>query len=126
MNQCGFEQSLADPCLFIHKTRKLYLLVYVDDIVAAAVNQTDIDWFSDVLYRRFNAKNLGEIFKLLGVRITRDQKARTIYLDQEQYLEKVLSNFGIYTAKHKTKSTPAADYDNLRLATDTDERIDAP
>ena len=83
INQCGFEQSLADPCLFVHKTQKLYLLVYVDDIVAAAVNQTDIDWFSDVLYRRFNAKNLGEIFKLLGVRITQDQKARTIYLDQE-------------------------------------------
>jgi hypothetical protein len=77
-----------------------------------------------VLYRRFNAKNLGEIFKLLSVRITRDQKARTVYLDQEQYLKKVLSNFSIPTAKHKSKPTPAANYDNLRLATDTDERID--
>jgi hypothetical protein len=124
-NQCGFEQSLADPCLFVHKTRKLYLLVYVDDIAAAAEDRTEIDWFNAVLSRRFNAKNLGEISKLLGVRITRDRKARTIYLDQEQYLEKVLLNFGFPTAKHKSKSIPAADYDNLHPATDTDERIDA-
>jgi len=123
-NQCGFEQSLADPCLFIHKTRKLYLLVYVDDIAAATEDQAQIDWFRDKLFRRFNAKNLGEISKLLGVRITRDRKARTIYLDQEQYLEKVLSNYGIPTAKHKSKSIPAADYDNLRPAIDTDEKID--
>jgi len=36
----------------------------------------------------------------------------------------VLSNFSIYTAKYKSKSILAADYDNLRLATDIDERID--
>ena len=124
-NQCKFEQSLADPCLFVHKTRKLYLLVYVDDIAAAAEDQTQIDWFSDVLSQRFNAKNLGEISKLLGVRITRDRKARTVYLDQEQYLDKVLLNYGIPTAKHKSKSTPAADYSTLRPATDAEERIDA-
>ena len=123
-NQCRFEQSLADPCLFIHKGRKLYLLVYVDDMVAAARDQAEIDWFNNILSRRFNTKNLGEISKLLGVRITRDRRNRTIYLDQEQYLEKVLSNFGFPAAKYKRKSIPAADYSNLRPATDTDERID--
>ena len=124
-SQCEFEQSLADPCLFIHKTRKLYLLVYVDDIAAAAENQAQIDWFSDMLHHRFKAKNLKEISKLLGMRITRDRKARTIYLDQEQYLDRVLTDFGIPTAKHKSKSIPAADYSNLRPASDSDERIDA-
>ena len=34
--QWGFVQSLADPCMFIHPQRGIRLLVYVDDVVAAA------------------------------------------------------------------------------------------
>lgn len=78
---CKFIQSLADPCLFIYKERKLYLLVYVDDIAAAAEDAEQIKWFDQMLSRRFNTKNLGEIAKILGVRITRDRKHKTIYLD---------------------------------------------
>jgi hypothetical protein len=77
----GFKQSHADPCLFVHEDKKLYLLVYVDDIAAAADSQKDIVWFFSKLSGRFNAKNLGEIAKILGVRITRDRKNRTIYID---------------------------------------------
>jgi hypothetical protein len=36
----GFVQSKADPCMFIHEERGLRLLVYVDDIVAAAKQQS--------------------------------------------------------------------------------------
>jgi hypothetical protein len=39
----GFKQSLADPCLFIHQEREIQLLIYVDDILAAAKNQEQID-----------------------------------------------------------------------------------
>ncbi len=35
----GFQQSLADPCLFSHQKRSLKLLIYVDDILAAARSQ---------------------------------------------------------------------------------------
>ena len=34
--QWGFAQSLADPCMFVHPQRGIRLLVYVDDVVAAA------------------------------------------------------------------------------------------
>jgi Reverse transcriptase (RNA-dependent DNA polymerase)/gag-polypeptide of LTR copia-type len=125
IGQCGFTQSLADPCLFVNRDRKLYLLVYVDDILAAAEHQTEIDWFAKMLSRRFNTKNLGEISKVLGMRVIRDRKARTIYLDQEQYLDRVLNKFGVTAAKHKAKTIPATDFSNLRPATRSDERIDA-
>lgn len=120
---CKFIQSLADPCLFIHKERKLYLLVYVDDIAAAAENAEQIKWFDQMLSRRFNTKNLGEIAKILGVRITRDRKHKTIYLDQEQYLEKVLTNFGITHGKARKKTTPIADYTSLQPTIETDEKF---
>jgi hypothetical protein len=119
----GFVQSLADPCMFIHSKNSVKLLVYVDDIVAAAKKQGELDWFYETLSERFNAKNLGEISKILGARITRDRKNRTLDIDQEQYLKSVLDKFGITQETHKPKAIPAVGYENLRLANDSDERI---
>ncbi|KAI0991003.1 hypothetical protein K3495_g17184, partial [Podosphaera aphanis] len=69
----GFTQSLADPCLFTHKEKCLTALVYVDDIAISGKTSANLEWFSQVLSSRFNAKNLGEIQKILGMRITRDR-----------------------------------------------------
>ena len=121
----GFEQSLADPCLYTHKGMGISLLVYVDDIAAAAKDTVALKWFEKKLSARFNAKNLGEIVKLLGMRITRDRKSKTIYLDQEQYISATLDKFGITAEKHKAKKIPAADYEHLRPARDEDELIDS-
>jgi hypothetical protein len=119
----GFVQSLADPCLYVHKEKSLRLLVYVDDIVAAAKKQGLIDWFYEKLSRRFNTRNLGEIHKILGIRVTRDRKNRIIYLDQEQYLRTVLDKFGMKNKSHKDKKIPASDYKAFRPATDDNTRI---
>jgi len=62
---------------------------------------------------------------VLGVRITRDRENRTVYLDQEQYLNTTLDKYGITKEKHKAKKIPAADYEHLRPASETDERIDS-
>ena len=121
----GFNQSGADPCLFVHVERQIRLLVYVDDLAAAALHATDLDWFFSKLSARFNAKNLGEISKILGVRVTRDRSKRTIELDQEQYLEKVLTKFGFPKAVHHDIPTPMDGYNDLRPATSNDTRVDA-
>jgi len=119
----GFEQSLADPCLFVHKTKGITLLVYVDDMLAAADNNEALHWFYEKLNSRFKAKDLKEVTKILGARVTRDRKHRTLYLDQEQYITNVLDKFGITTAQHKSRSIPASDYTHFRPAADTDKRI---
>jgi hypothetical protein len=111
--------------MFIHPQRGIRLLVYVDDVVAAAKEQGEIDWFFEKLYGRFNAKNLGEIHKILGVRVSRDRQSRSLYLDQEQYLRTVLEKFGLREKANKDKKIPMADYKQLRPATDDDTRIDA-
>ena len=122
--EIGFTQSLADPCLFTHKGRGISLLVYVDDIAAAAKLTSDLAWFDKTLSARFNSKNLGEIGKILGVRVTRDKVNKAIYLDQQQYLERVLDKYGITSAKYKPKKIPAADYEHLKPATPKDAGID--
>ncbi|KAI0994559.1 hypothetical protein K3495_g13622, partial [Podosphaera aphanis] len=121
----GFTQSLADPCMFSHPERPIMLLVYVDDIVAASKTKLHIDWFFNELNSRFNAKNLGEIHKILGVRVTRKRTERTIFLDQSQYISSVLEKFGMMGAeKHRKVATPVVNYNSLRSATNKDIRID--
>jgi hypothetical protein len=57
------------------------LLVYVDDIVVASRDAVQIEWFYDQLSLQFNTKNLGEISKILGIRIIRDRKSCTLTMD---------------------------------------------
>ena len=66
----GFQQSLADPCLYVHAKRRIVLLLYVDDIAAASKHSPELDWFYTQLSTQFNAKDLREIWKILGVRVT--------------------------------------------------------
>ena len=107
----GYVQSLADPCLFTHPHKSIKLLVYVDDIVASAKKQKEIDEFYKILRARFRAKDLGEIKKILGARVTRDRKNRTLYLDQEQYLNSVREKFRITNEMVKASTVPIANYD---------------
>jgi hypothetical protein len=120
----GFTQSYADPCLFVNTASGVTLLVYVDDIVAVSKSTRSLKDFFLQLSGRFKAKNLGEIAKILGARVTRDRKNRTLDLDQEQYLITILDRFGISTEQHVSKKTPASDYEALRPATSSDPRID--
>lgn len=78
-----FVQSLADPCLVTHDEKGVELLVYFDDIIAAAKSAQNLNWFFEYLSSHINAKNLGEIKNILGVRVTRDRDKLTILLDQD-------------------------------------------
>jgi hypothetical protein len=77
----GFQQSLADPCLYVHAKKGIILLLYVDDIAAASKYGPELDWFYSQLSARFNAKDLGELQKILGVRVTRNRQTRELFID---------------------------------------------
>jgi hypothetical protein len=48
----------------------------------------------DALKKRFNITDMGDSKYMLGMRITRDEKAGTITLDQELYVTKALEKYG--------------------------------
>jgi hypothetical protein len=95
----------------------------VDDIIAASRDAVQIEWFYDQLSSRFNTKNVGEISKILSIRIIRDRKSRTLTMDQEEYLDVMLHKFGITHAQYHPKKTPVADYNCLRPTNDNNELI---
>ena len=67
--------------MFTKPDSKLMLLVYVDDILAAAPTSKEVSWFDKTLYKRFNSKDLKEVSKVLGIKITRDKRNKAIYFD---------------------------------------------
>lgn len=119
---CNFNQSLLDSYLYTHPNR-LILLVYVDDIVAAAPRILHHDSFFKNLPERFNTKKLEGIEKVLGIRITRNTAIRNIYLNQEKYISGILDRLRIMKAQHKKKAIPADDYEMPRAAEEDGTRI---
>ena len=125
--EIGFLQSLADPCLFTHAERGIKMLLYVDDIAAAAKTVDQLDWFFATMKKRFHIKDLGGIEKILGIRVTRNRATRELWLDQEQYIEKILDRMGLptYTPNFKPKRIPIeGKYEKLEPAVGDEPRCD--
>ena len=89
LKKLGFEQCAADPCMLRHKERGIYLLIYVDDIAVAARTLDQVQWFKGEFSKVFKVKDLGEMKKILGIRITRNRRKRTLRMDQSHYLSEL-------------------------------------
>jgi hypothetical protein len=107
----GFKATVSDPCLFFKRSqsgRLLLLFLFVDDM-QVGYHLTDlVEWsaLKAQLVQRFNTKDMGPSTWILGMRITRNRKARTITLDQELYVTKALQRYGMQECK--MASTPEA------------------
>lgn len=102
--EMGWHATVSDPCLFwkISRTGQLMLLfLFVDDMQAAFDKADEVEWeeYHAMLKRRFNITDLGESKFMLGMRITRDRREKTIKLDQELYITKALEKFGLDRCK---------------------------
>ena len=93
----GFVQSKLEPCLFTRGEGKnmLILAVYVDDFFLAFGADTLRDDFHKHMASTFKVKDLGEIGWTLGWRVTRDLGAGTTTIDQAQYIDTILDEFGM-------------------------------
>lgn len=99
-DELGFRACVSDPCLFFKRsdTGQLVLLfLFVDDMQVAfdAKDEKEYEQCHAALKKRFNITSLGESKFMLGMRITRNRRARTITLDQELYISKALERFGL-------------------------------
>lgn len=86
----GFTHNTSDPSLLIyHKSNtRIYLLVYVDDILITGNNQVAIANILNKLSNEFAMKHLGEIHDFLGINITKWHNQ--FFLSQKKYAAKLL------------------------------------
>jgi hypothetical protein len=109
IEQLKYRSCLSDPCLFYRKSKLnnlMLLYLFVDDF-QSSYHITDLSQWNEVKYKliqQFNTKDLGPSKWILGMRITRDRKNKTIKLDQELYITKLIEKHGYKNCI--TKPTP--------------------
>lgn len=97
----GFLPLASDLCCFRHTDGTL-LLVYVDDILIAAPTKAKVAAVKASLAEIFELKDMGDVSVFLGLNVVRDRANRTIYVNQEQYVHKLLKKYdmeGIHSVK---------------------------
>lgn len=99
MKTLGMKNSEADRCLYIGEFRnaKIYLLLYVDDIIIAGNNEKRIQKIKIALKNKFFMKDLGKLSTFLGIKITNTSNG--LFLSQESYLKKLLTKFNMSDCK---------------------------
>ena len=91
----GLSKSKVDPCVYykISGDKMLYVAVYVDDLLILSNDEKQKLELKNNLKSNFKMKDIGEARFVLGIQIKRDRKKGMISLDQELYINEILSRF---------------------------------
>lgn len=102
-----FQASEHDSCLYVHyeeNSAKVYLFLYVDDILLISKSEQKLSKIKCMLSQEFDIVDLGPVEKFLGIEIDRDFKNKKVMLHQKTYINNVLNKFGLLDCK--SVSTP--------------------
>ena len=97
----GFQQSEADACLFsmqLSNGERIYLLIYVDDMILVCRNGDHIEAVEEALRKHLEISSLGEIKQFLGINVSKDAKGMYM-LSQKCLIREVADRFGLTDAK---------------------------
>ena len=109
----GFTRSRNDHCLFARSEAEdhTFILVWVEDIIAASRSLTVISDVKKALEATFHMEDRGRLRWFLGLRIRQEEGKVTV--DRERYIETMLERSQMDQCK--PSRTPA--YLNLKLQT---------
>lgn len=95
-----YKQSQVDSCLYTREIGKdkVYIMIYVDDIVIASNNIKRISEMYKKLSNYFELTNLGDISYYLGIKIERYESG-FYSINQTGYIEKLLKTYNMENAK---------------------------
>ena len=84
----------SDIYMFYNLKRRIYLMIYINDFLIVISIFILIIEVRDILVKLFELKNLDPVKLFLKIRIICDCPNRKIYLDQNEYIKKILDKFG--------------------------------
>jgi hypothetical protein len=102
----GFTPLVSD--LGVFTKGKVYIAIYVDDLLIAAPNLDEVNALKAALSRRFQMEDLGECHFYLGMEIVRDRPNRRLTLNQRGYTQKILGEFNMEGCNNRV-TTPMTD-----------------
>ena len=97
----GFVSSDADPCIYVkvNEGKILIIALYVDDTILASNCNKMLLSAKEMLHRKFEMSDLGEVKSILGMSIDRNREKGILYINQKSYFEEILRNFGMEDCK---------------------------
>ena len=100
----GLVQIPREPCLWIDY-RGLILFFFVDDIagICIVVREADLEAFLNKLKGRYQIKDLGTVKWFLNIRVIQDRQQGKIWLYQDLYIDKIISDYKININKSLPK-----------------------
>ena len=72
-----------------------FLVLYGDDILLIRNDIGVLTTIKRTLAKQFDMKDLGKASYILGIKLLRDQKNKTLALSQEVYIDKILARFSM-------------------------------
>jgi hypothetical protein len=111
----GFKSNLVDECIYLKfcGSKFIFLVLYVDDILLASNDKNLLHQTKNFLFSKFEMKDLGEASFVLGIEILRERSQGILRLSQRNYIDKVLSRYGMKECK--PGDTPVAKGDKFSL-----------
>ena len=91
-----FTPCILEPCHYytIYKGERMYLTIYVDDIIIACTNVDYVREIKTTFCSTFDMSDMGELEHFLNVRVTRTSSF--LQLVQTVYASKVLEKFSAF------------------------------
>ena len=83
----------------ISSGERIYLMLYVDDMLIAAKSMREIHKLKESLKSEFEMNDLGAASRILGMDIIRNRKKGTLKLTQSRYIGQILKTFGMEHCK---------------------------
>lgn len=100
LKEMGFIQSDSDPCLYVDSNQRLFFVaVYVDDILLAGSDLSQMNAVKKALGNQFKVKDMGELHYFLGVTVVQNKSNNSIWIGQPLYTDGILRKYGMESAK---------------------------
>ena len=111
----GFKKNTVDQCVYLKfsGSKFIILVLYVDDILLSSSNVELLHETKQFLFSKFDMKDLGNAFFVLGIHIYKDRSRGILGQSQKSYIDKVLSRFGMSNCA--LGDTPVAKGDKFSL-----------
>jgi hypothetical protein len=122
LKSIGFEQTYADPCVYINKGTDIIIAMWVDDLIIFGKDMANINDLKAQLNKEYEMKDLGELNYFLGIQVHRDKERKIIHISQSGYNRTILERYGMQTSK--PANVPLSSGARLTKATATDTLTD--
>ncbi|CAI7910551.1 unnamed protein product [Closterium sp. NIES-54] len=120
----GWKKSQVDEALYFNATNNgvtFWVLVYVDDLLAASSSPVMLKELKQLLEAAFELREILTVVKYLGLEIVCDRPARKVWLHQQGYADKLRRHFIYEEQGGRVPKTPVSVDAYAELAFDDKE-----